>query len=48
MRDVVFTRENFRQDIVKTDEDAPWYRDFRVQTVVLFVLTLVIVGVFWI
>jgi SSS family solute:Na+ symporter len=48
MRDVTFTRENFRNDIARADEDAPWYRDFRVQTVVLFLLMLGVVAYFWV
>lgn len=48
MREITFTREDFRRDIAQTDQEAPWYRDFRVQTGVLLVLTVGVVSYFWI
>lgn len=48
MREITFTREDFRRDIARADQDAPWYRDFRVQTGILLVLTVAVVSYFWI
>ncbi len=48
MREITFTREDFRRDIAQTDQEAPWYRDFRVQTGILLVLTVGVVSYFWI
>lgn len=47
MRDVTFTRENWRQDIAMAGEGVAWYRDFRVQCAVLFALTVGLVALFW-
>ena len=48
LREYTFTREDFDRDIARAGEGKSWYTDFRVQSAVLFALTIIIVGWFWV